>query len=920
MTVVYRPPDTGLNEFAPILSKMEEVFQNLPAPAPTITVMGDLNFPSTVVSWQQVEGVLHPRVAGCRARCDKDDEGGQVRQQAARLFSLAEKYHLTQQVGLPTREKEILDLVWSSNPDLISNTVVDTFRDISDHSVVTAITSYRLAKEADKAEQFLLESGKKLRHLDYSKAPWLKIRAKLAEVDWGPMETMAKDNVTAAHSLFMNTIIPILEELVPAKVKGKRFGKRQVDKSRRCLWRKLGRVKKSLLSTLSANKAASLLHKQHTLEKQLKDSYDSQGWKEEDKVVKAMKDNPKVFFAYGRARQNTKARVGPFLDPDTGTPNPDPDFAARLLSEQYDSVFTQPREKYSVDSPEEFFSSDCDQEWRQQHEGRPTMQDIKFSEHDIEMACKQMKSSSSPGPDGVPAELLKIACKELRRPLFLIWRASLDQGVIPPDLLLVLISPVHKGGSRGLPSNYRPVALTSHIIKLFERVVRMRLVAHLEENNLLPDGQHGFRARRSCLTQLLSYWDKILEQMEEGKGVDAVYTDFAKAFDKCETGVLLHMLQECGVQGKVGCWLAAFLDPNVRKQAVGVDGRLSSLVFVMSGVPQGTVLGPCLFLVHLMDISTTLSDGTTVSSFADDTRLQRGIATEKDCELLQLDLDKVYTWADEVGMMFNAAKFELLRFWHNIDDAPDILYMYPDGGPIEEKDCLRDLCVRLSTDLTFQTQIDMVIESGNRMAGWALRTFRRRGSQLMLTLLRSLIQPRLDYCSQLWSPRDQASINRIESVQRHFISQIRGPQLLGINYWEKLSFLRVYSQERRRERYQICFLWKQNLGLINGYDLKWQWSDRRGRLAIPNRIARDAPSKVKKARERSLGVHGAHIFNLLPKKLRNEDSGDFELFKNHLDIFLAMVPDQPTTTGMARAALSNSLLDQVPLVQNLDLD
>ena len=196
-------------------------------------------------------------------------------------------------------------------------------------------------------------------------------------------------------------------------------------------------------------------------------------------------------------------------------------------------------------------------------------------------------------------------------------RASLDQGVIPPDLLLVLISPVHKGGSRGMPANYRPVALTSHIIKMFERVVRRWLVAHLEDNNLLPDGQHGFRAKRSCLTQLLSYWDNILDQMEEGKGVDSVYTDFAKAFDKCETGVLLQRLKDCGVRGKMGHWLAAFLDPSIRKQSVGVEGRLSPLVPVISGVPQGTVLGPCLFLVHLMGISSNISPETSASSFAE---------------------------------------------------------------------------------------------------------------------------------------------------------------------------------------------------------------------------------------------------------------------------------------------------------------
>ena len=185
-------------------------------------------------------------------------------------------------------------------------------------------------------------------------------------------------------------------------------------------------------------------------------------------------------------------------------------------------------------------------------------------------------------------------------------------------------------------------------------------------------------------------------------------------------------------------------------------------MLVTSGVPQGTVLGPCLFLIHLMGISANLSCDTIATSFADDTRLVRGILTEEDSDSFQKDLDNVYSWAKEIGMVFNAGKFEFLRFWMNRDLAPDVLYMAPDGGPIEEKETLRDLGVRISTNLTFSAQIDRVVESGSRMAGWVLRTFRRRGRDLMLTLLRSLIQPRLDYCSQLWSPRDQASINRIE--------------------------------------------------------------------------------------------------------------------------------------------------------------
>ena len=156
----------------------------------------------------------------------------------------------------------------------------------------------------------------------------------------------------------------------------------------------------------------------------------------------------------------------------------------------------------------------------------------------------------------------------------------MTQGIIPPDLLLVLISPIHKGGSRADPAKYRPVALTSHIIKVFERVIRKALVTHLEAQDLLPTDQHGFRQFRSTLTQLLSHWDQILESLEQGESVDVIYTDFSKAFDKCETNVMLHTLRECGVKGRVGIWIAAFLGPYTRKQTVGVV------------VPQGTVLGP----------------------------------------------------------------------------------------------------------------------------------------------------------------------------------------------------------------------------------------------------------------------------------------------------------------------------------------
>ena len=174
---------------------------------------------------------------------------------------------------------------------------------------------------------------------------------------------------------------------------------------------------------------------------------------------------------------------------------------------------------------------------------------------------------------------------------------------------------------------------------MFERVLRKPLVSHLESQGRLPDNQHGFREHRSTLTQLLSHWEDILQNLQDGKSVDVIYTDFSKAFDKCETNVLLHSLRDSGVKGRAGKWLAAFLNPETRKQAVGVEGRISSLANVISGIPQGTVLGPVLFLIHICEISSRLSPGTSSSSFADDTKIWKGVESKCDplnckCRLL----------------------------------------------------------------------------------------------------------------------------------------------------------------------------------------------------------------------------------------------------------------------------------------------
>ena len=326
------------------------------------------------------------------------------------------------------------------------------------------------------------------------------------------------------------------------------------------------------------------------------------------------------------------------------------------------------------------------------------------------------------------------------------------------------------------------------------------------------------------------------------------------------------------------------------------------------------MLGPVLFLVHIVNICTGISDESSSSSFADDTKVWRGVISTEDCSALQEDLNSVYAAAEKINMIFNSKKFEWIRYSPSNVDPPEAQYTAPDSSVIELKTAVRDLGVQMSSDLTFTLQVDKAVATASQVVGWGLRTFRTRSRRLVLQLLKSLVQPHLDYCSQLWSPSAQKLVNKLEAVQKSLISRISEDELKSVDYWEKLQLLQLYSQERRRERYLIIFIWKISQGLISGYNVPFNWNNRTGRWAIPATIACSrAPASIKLAKENSLRVKGCRLFNLLPAVLRNANHGDTLMFKNNLDHFLSTIPDQPTVPGLTRAAVTNSLLHQVPM-------
>ena len=451
----------------------------------------------------------------------------------------------------------------------------------------------------------------------------------------------------------------------------------------------------------------------------------------------------KSFWKYIKSLRRDNTGVAPLKHGSSLTR--DPHDKAKILNNQFFSVFTH--EDLSD------LSQCIDPTF-------PLAPDIAFSTDGILKLIKSLNINKASGPDNISARALVLCAEEIAPVLTVLFTQSFDSGKLPNDWLTANITPVFKKGDKINPKNYRPISLTSLCCKLMEHIICHNIMNHLESNHILNDYQYGFRPSHSCQAQLISIVEELQLALDCHQQVDLIMLDFSKAFDTVPHQHLLKKLSFYGIDGKLHHWLSTWL--TKRSQRVVVDGCESEYVSVLSGIPQGTVLGPVMFLLYINDINNNVS--SSLRLFADDCIIYRTIKSEQDHLQLQQDLHTVNEWSQRWQMCFNISKCVVLRC-HRIL-SPSLFTYTLNEQSIFCIDQHSYLGVTLTSNMSFSPHIQKISAKATRMLNFIRRNLYNCSKEIKSRAYLTLVRPILEYASPVWDPHLVKDRDQIEKVQR----------------------------------------------------------------------------------------------------------------------------------------------------------
>jgi len=690
---------------------------------------------------------------------------------------LEEDLFLHQFVSEPTRHGSFLDLVFSDLSDLVQDLTVGETLGKSDHNIVRF-----------KAHVGEIIKDNLVKVPNFNRADFNGMRAALSAIRWE--EEFSNLNACEMWEKFKS----YLKETQIRHVPQKQRRKRRVGKP---AW-----LTPDVIKAIKAKKTAFRVFKEASNVVNLKAYRKARDTvKQKTRAAKRAKEldlasncngDSKKFFSFYKLSK-VSSTIGP-LEVNGTTLGEDSEMVEEL-SKQFKSVFTL---EDMTNLPTIHHSSVT---W-------DLTNDVDFIDSDVVYNhIRKIKQNKAAGPDEIYARVLRETEKELAFPLSIIFCRSVSHNEIPTDWKRANVVPIFKKGERGKVENYRPISLTSLVCKVLESIIKDRIVSYLEGSRLIQNTQHGFRKGRSCLTNLLDFLNFATEQFDQGNQVDVAYLDFSKAFDKVPHKRLMIQLQSHGIAGSILKWIELWLSD--RQQRVMLNGTKSSWQNVLSGVPQGSVLGPLLFIIFVNNIESGLS--SKVLKFADDLKVFRAITGQDEHISLQKDLDELVKWSEEWQMKFNFDKCKIMHVGKQHMKAPYLM-----GGQVlsvtqQEK----DLGVILNTKLGASEQTKEARKKALRMLGAINRNVSYRSEEVIRKLYCAYVRPHLEYCIQAWSPSYEKDCWLLERVQKRATKMVNG--ISNLAYEERLKKLNMFSLRYRRLRGDLIEVFKFVNGLERGY-------------------------------------------------------------------------------------------------------
>ena len=370
---------------------------------------------------------------------------------------------------------------------------------------------------------------------------------------------------------------------------------------------------------------------------------------------------------------------------------------------------------------------------------------ISFTPQEVCTVLKNLDTTKAVGPDKISNRILRNLAQFICYPLCLIFNSSLSSGLFPSSWKLANVSPIHKKNDRQNKSNYRPISLLSCIAKVFERLVFNVLFNYCKINNLLTERNSGFKPLDSTVNQLISLVNMIYKGLDDEKEICMIFLDISKAFDKVFHNGLLFKLEQFGIGGTLLKWFKSYL--TNRQQRVIIGGENSDFKSLNAGVPQGSVLGPLLFLIFINDICDSLESDPFL--FADDTSLGKLITDPINTfSLLNRDLQTISTWAQQWLVTFNGDKTEYMIFSYKRTETiyPPLLF---NGIQIKKVNEHTHLGLTLTTNMSWASHVRQITTKAHSRIDMLKRIKNKIPRHTMITLYKSMVRPVLEYASPL---------------------------------------------------------------------------------------------------------------------------------------------------------------------------